>query len=68
MRLCDIITLQFLSWYRDAGKIEANQRESYLGLSAIGAPVFMGFCANLADRQDFFVVGVNHDTENENHG
>ena len=30
--------------------------------------VFIDFCVNLADRQDFFVVGEDRDTENENHG
>ena len=41
--VCGIITMQFLSWYRDAGKVEAKWNGSYLRPRGCRYAVFMRF-------------------------
>ena len=50
--------MQFLSWYSDAGKIETESPKNTVSVDkAIGAPFFAMFSVDLAEGQDFFVVG-----------
>ena len=64
---CGTIILQFLSWYRDAGKIESKTRIPY-PCRMPWVRRFYDVCEDLAEGQDFFVAGDDRDTENKNHG